>query len=135
MRYSQLFAPTMRELSADVEMVSHRLLLRAGFIRQLSAGVYTFLPLGWRVLQKISDIVRQEMNRAGAQELLMPALTPQHLWAESGREATMMEILLGVKDRWTGRSGRARAGGIEHRPAPTHRLGPGDAQPAQAAPG
>lgn len=99
MRYSQLFAPTMRELSADVEMVSHRLLLRAGFIRQLSAGVYTFLPLGWRVLQKISDIVRQEMNRAGAQELLMPALTPQHLWAESGREATMMEILLGVKDR------------------------------------
>ena len=99
MRYSMLFAPTLREVSAEVEMTSHRLLLRAGFIRQLSAGVYSFLPLGWRVLNKVSDIIREEMNRAGAQELLLPAMTPQELWAESGREATMHDVLIGFKDR------------------------------------
>ena len=99
MRYSMLFAPTLREVSADVEMLSHRLLLRAGFIRQLSAGVYSFLPLGWRVLNKVSDIIREEMNRAGAQELLMPAMTPRDLWVESGRETAMQEVLLGIKDR------------------------------------
>ncbi len=99
MRYSMLFAPTLRDVSADVEMVSHRLLLRAGFIRQLSAGVYSFLPLGWRVLNKVSDIIREEMNRAGGQELLMPAMTPQDLWIESGREAKMQDVLIGFKDR------------------------------------
>ncbi|HEX2952313.1 MAG TPA: proline--tRNA ligase [Armatimonadota bacterium] len=99
MRYSQLFAPTLREVSAEVEMTSHRLLLRAGFIRQLSAGVYSFLPLGYRVLNKVSNIIRQEMDRAGAQELLLPAMTPQDLWAESGREATMSDVLIGFKDR------------------------------------
>lgn len=99
MRYSELFAPTLREVSADVEMTSHRLLLRAGFIRQLAAGMYSFLPLGWRVLNKVSDIIRDEMNRAGGQELLLPALHPQELWAESGREATMHDVLLSTKDR------------------------------------
>ena len=99
MRYSQLFAPTLREVAADVEMASHRLLLRAGYIRQLAAGVYSFLPLGWRVLRKVSNIVRAEMDRAGAQELLLPALHPQELWAESGREATMHDVLIGLKDR------------------------------------
>lgn len=99
MRYSMMFAPTLREISAEVEMTSHRLLLRAGFIRQLSAGVYEFLPLGWRVLNKVSNIIRDEMNRAGAQELLLPALTPQELWTESGREIAMAEVLMGVKDR------------------------------------
>ncbi|HEY3377724.1 MAG TPA: proline--tRNA ligase [Armatimonadota bacterium] len=99
MRYSQLFAPTLREVSAEVEMASHRLLLRAGFIRQLSAGVYSFLPLGWRVLNKVSDIIRAEMDRAGGQELLLPVMTPQDLWAESGREATMHDVLIGFKDR------------------------------------
>ncbi len=99
MRYSQMFAPTLREVSAEVEMTSHRLLLRGGFIRQLSAGVYSFLPLGWRVLNKVAGIVRAEMDRAGAQELLMPALHPQELWAESGREATMHDVLYPVKDR------------------------------------
>jgi len=99
MRYSQLFAPTLREVAADVEMASHRLLLRAGFIRQLAAGVYSFLPLGWRVLNKVSDIIRREMDDAGAQELLMPALHPRELWAESGREATMHDVLIGLKDR------------------------------------
>lgn len=99
MRYSQLFAPTLREVSADVEMASHRLLLRAGYIRQLAAGVYSYLPLGWRVLNRVADIIRDEMDRAGAQELLMPAIHPQELWAESGREATMHDVLLGFKDR------------------------------------
>lgn len=99
MRYSRLFLPTLREVAAEVEMTSHRLLLRAGFIRQLAAGIYSYLPLGWRTLDKISDIIRDEMNRAGAQELLMPALHPQELWAESGREETMHDVLLGIKDR------------------------------------
>jgi prolyl-tRNA synthetase len=99
MRYTQLFAPTLRDVPSDVEMRSPALLLRAGFIRPLVAGVYEFLPLGWRVLNKISSIIRDEMDKSGAQELLLPALHPRELWAESGREATMHEVLLGVEDR------------------------------------
>ena len=100
MRYSTLFAPTLREVSAEVELASHRLLLRAGFIRQLSAGVYSFLPLGWRVLNNIAGIIRAEMERAGAQELLLPVMSPRELWAESGRESgPMCEVLIGFKDR------------------------------------
>jgi len=99
MRYTRLFAPTLREVPADVEMRSHALLLRAGFIRQLAAGVYEFLPLGWRVLDKVSDIIRDEMDEAGAQELLLSTLSPQELWAESGREAAMHDVLLGLEDR------------------------------------
>jgi prolyl-tRNA synthetase len=86
-------------MPSDVEMTSHRLLLRAGFMRQLVAGAYIFMPLGWRVLNKVSDIVREEMDAAGAQELLMPAIQPEELWAESGREATMSDVLIGFKDR------------------------------------
>lgn len=99
MRYSKLFAPTLREVPSDVEMRSHALLLRAGFIRQLVAGVYEFLPLGWRVLNKISNIIREEMDKAGAQELLLPTLHPRELWAESGREAGMSDVLLATEDR------------------------------------
>lgn len=99
MRYSHLFAPTLREVPADVEMVSHKLLLRAGFIRQLVTGVYEFLPLGYRTLTKVSDIIRDEMNKQGAQELLLPAMHPKELWAESGRDVTMSEVLIGFKDR------------------------------------
>ena len=99
MRYSQFFAPTLREVPSDVEMKSHALLLRAGFIRQVAAGVYSFLPLGWRVLDKVSDIIREEMDKAGAQELLLPALHPKELWAESGREPTWGDVLLGLEDR------------------------------------
>ena len=99
MRYSRLFLPTLREVATEVEMASHRLLLRAGFIRQLAAGIYSYLPLGWRSLHKVADIIRDEMDRAGAQELLMPALHPRELWAESGREATFNEVLYSVKDR------------------------------------
>src|SRR3990172_8256962 len=99
MRYSRLFAPTLREVPADVELTSHRLLLRAGFIRQLVAGVYDFMPLGLRVLNKVSDIIRDEMDKSGAQEVLLPLIHPKELWAESGREATMHDVLLGFQDR------------------------------------
>jgi prolyl-tRNA synthetase len=82
---SQLFLPTLREDPADAEAASHRLLVRGGFIRQVSAGIWTFLPLGWRVYQKVEQIVREEMDAIGAQELLMPVLTPAELWQTSGR--------------------------------------------------
>jgi prolyl-tRNA synthetase len=84
-RASQLFLPTLREDPADAEAASHRLLVRGGFIRQVSAGIWTFLPLGWRVYQKVEQIVREEMDAIGAQELLMPVLTPAELWQATGR--------------------------------------------------
>ena len=84
-RASQLFLPTLRDAPADAEAVSHKLLVRGGFIRQLSAGVWTFLPLGWRVHQKIVQIVREEMDAIGGQEMLMPVLTPAELWEQTGR--------------------------------------------------
>ena len=84
-RASQLFAPTLREAPADAEAISHKLLVRGGFIRQVSAGVWTFLPLGWRVHEKIVQIVREEMDAIGGQEMLMPVLTPAELWQTSGR--------------------------------------------------
>jgi prolyl-tRNA synthetase len=84
-RASQLFLPTLRDAPADAEAVSHKLLVRGGFIRQLSAGVWTFLPVGWRVHQKIVQIIREEMNAIGGQEMLMPVLTPAELWEQSGR--------------------------------------------------
>lgn len=99
MRYSRLFAPTLREVPSDVEMTSHALLLRAGFIRQAAAGVYEFLPLGWRVLNKVADIIRDEMDKSGAQELLLSAISPKELWEESGREGPMSDVLIGFEDR------------------------------------
>src|SRR5207302_6928984 len=84
-RASQLFLPTLRDDPADAEAASHRLLVRAGFIRQVSAGLWTFLPLGWRVHEKIAQIIREEMDEIGAQELLMPVLTPAELWKATGR--------------------------------------------------
>ena len=85
-RQSQLFIPTLREAPADAEAVSHKLLVRGGYIRQVSAGVWTFLPLGWRVHQKVVQIVREEMDAIGGQEMLMPVLTPYELWQQSGRD-------------------------------------------------
>jgi prolyl-tRNA synthetase len=85
-RASQLFIPTLREDPGDVEAVSHRLLLRGGFIRQLTAGVFTFLPLGWRVHQKIVQIIRGEIDAIGGQEMLCPVLTPFELWEQTGRD-------------------------------------------------
>ncbi len=85
MRQSQLLLTTLREAPAEAEVISHQLMLRAGFIRQLAAGMYTYMPLGRRVLRKVEQIVRDEMDRAGAGELLMPVLQPTELWQESGR--------------------------------------------------
>jgi prolyl-tRNA synthetase len=84
MRASQFFVSTLKEAPADAEVVSHQLMLRAGFIKRLSAGIYTYMPMGLRVIRKIETIVREEMNRAGAVELLMPVVQPAELWQESG---------------------------------------------------
>src|SRR6266700_2449941 len=86
-RASQLHLPTLREDPADAEAASHKLLVRGGFIRQVSAGLWTFLPLGWRVHQKVVQIVREEMDAIGGQEMLCPVLTPAELWEASGRIA------------------------------------------------
>ena len=85
-RASQLFLPTLREDPGDAEAASHKLLVRGGFIRQVSAGVWTFLPLGWRVHQRIVQIIREEIDAIGGQEMLMPVLTPFELWQQSGRD-------------------------------------------------
>ena len=99
MRMSQLVAPTLREDPSEAEVVSHKLLLRGGFIRKLAAGIYTYLPLGFRVLNKVINLVREEMNRAGAQEVFMPALLPAELWHETGRWDVYGKELFRIKDR------------------------------------
>lgn len=99
MRQSQLFMPTLREIPADADVKSHQLLLRAGFIRQNAAGIYSFLPLGKKVLHKVENIVREEMNRAGSQEMMMPALQLAELWQESGRWYSYGPELMRLKDR------------------------------------
>ena len=99
MRTSQLFIPTLRQIPGEAEVVSHRLMLRAGMIRKVAAGIYTYLPLGLRVLKKIESIIRQEMNRAGAQEVLMPILAPAELWRETGRWDFYGKELLRCQDR------------------------------------
>ncbi len=99
MRWTQAFIPTLKESPADAEITSHKLLLRAGLIRKLAGGLYTFLPLGLRALRKVEQIVREEMNRAGALEVLMPALQPPEIWQQSGRYETAAEVLFKVRDR------------------------------------
>src|SRR5215467_5295135 len=99
MRWSQTLIPTLKETPAEAEIASHKLLLRAGLIRKLTGGLYTFLPLGVRVLRKIEHIIREEMNRAGAQEVLMPALQPPDIWQQSGRYETAADVLYKVRDR------------------------------------
>jgi prolyl-tRNA synthetase len=99
MRWTQAFIPTLKETPADAEIVSHKLLLRAGLIRKLTGGLYTFLPLGVRVLRKVEQIVREEMDRAGALEVLMPALQPPEIWQQSGRYEIMRDVLYKVRDR------------------------------------
>jgi prolyl-tRNA synthetase len=97
-RWSKLFIPTLREAPTDAEVASHKLLLRAGYIRQLGAGIYSYLPLGQRSINKIIAIVREEMDKIG-QEFFLPALNPVELWQESGREAVMGQNLFHLKDR------------------------------------
>jgi prolyl-tRNA synthetase len=99
MRLSQFFMPTLRENPSEAQIVSHRLMLRAGMIRQSSAGIYCWLPLGFRVLKKIEQIVREEQDRAGCQELLMPTIQPAELWKESGRYDDYGKEMLRIRDR------------------------------------
>jgi prolyl-tRNA synthetase len=99
MRYSQYFIPTVKETPSDAEVISHQLMLRAGMIRKLAAGIYNYLPLGLRSIRKVENIVREEMNRAGAIEVLMPAVQPAELWQESGRWEQYGRELLRFKDR------------------------------------
>ncbi|MDA8101562.1 MAG: proline--tRNA ligase [Nitrospiraceae bacterium] len=96
---TRLVAKTLREAPADAEAISHRLLVRAGYIRRISSGVYSYLPLGFRVLRKIESIVREEFDAAGAQELLLPALQPIELWEETGRTKTMDDVLMRLEVR------------------------------------
>lgn len=99
MRFSQYFLPTHREIPQDAEIISHQLMLRAGLIKKLGSGLYTWLPLGLKVLQKIERIVREEMNAAGALEVLMPSVQPAELWQESDRWDTFGPLLLKITDR------------------------------------
>ena len=99
MRWTQAFIPTLKETPAEAEITSHKLLLRAGLIRKLAGGLYTFLPLGLRALRKVEHIVREEMDRAGALEVLMPALQPPEIWQQSGRYETAADVLYKVRDR------------------------------------
>jgi prolyl-tRNA synthetase len=99
MRWSQALIPTLKETPAEAEITSHKLLLRAGLIRKLTGGLYTFLPLGLRTLKKIEQIIREEMDRAGALEVLMPALQPTDIWQKSGRYETAADVLYKVRDR------------------------------------
>jgi prolyl-tRNA synthetase len=99
LRFSKLFGKTLRQAPAEADTISHQLLLRSGMIQQIATGVYTFLPLGWRTLRKIEQIVREEMDKAGAQELLMPALQPFELWEKTGRHLDFGQTLMTVKDR------------------------------------
>ena len=110
MRLSRYILPTLKEDPSDAVVLSHRLMVRAGLIRKESAGMYVYLPLGWRVLRKIIDIVRDEMDRAGALEFMMPELTSADLWKESGRWETMGPEMFRIRDR----------NGMEYALAPTH---------------
>lgn len=99
MKMSSLFVQTLREVPSDAEVVSHQLLLRGGYMRKLASGIYTYMPLMWRVLKKIENIIREEMDAKGAQELLMPIVQPRELWEQSGRWAVYGKELMRLKDR------------------------------------
>ena len=99
MKASQFFISTLKEAPADAEITSHQLMMRAGLIKRLGAGIYTYMPMGLRVIRKVEAIIREEMNRAGAVELLMPVVQPAELWQESGRFQKYGPELLRLKDR------------------------------------
>ncbi|HET6515284.1 MAG TPA: proline--tRNA ligase [Thermodesulfovibrionales bacterium] len=110
MRFSKMFVPTLRETPADAEAISHKLMLRAGYVRQLAAGLYIFLPLGWRVLNKINTILKEEMESIGGQEILMPVLHPAEIWQQTGRWDTIGDEMFRLRDR----SGRDMCLGMTH---------------------
>ena len=99
MRYSEMHLPTAREIPSDAEVASHQLMIRAGMIRKLTSGIYSYLPLGYRVIRKVEQIVREEMNKAGAQEVHLPMVQPVELWQESGRWVHYGKELLRFRDR------------------------------------
>ena len=99
MRMTRLFGNTLREAPADAEIASHQLLLRGGFVDQLASGIYSYMPLGWRTKRRVEQIVREEMDRAGAQEVLLPAIHPLELWERSGRARAFGDTLFVVNDR------------------------------------
>jgi prolyl-tRNA synthetase len=99
MRFSKLFGKTLRQAPAEAESVSHQLLLRAGMIAQEAAGIYSYLPMGWRVLKKIENVIREEMDEAGGQELMLPVLQPFELWQQSGRDVSFGKSLFTLTDR------------------------------------
>jgi len=99
MRYSEMFLPTGREVPSDAEVISHQLMIRAGLIRKLTSGIYSYLPLGYRVIRKVEQIIREEMNKAGAQEVCLPMVQPAELWQESGRWEYYGKELLRLRDR------------------------------------
>ena len=99
MRQSKILIPTLKENPSDAEVVSHKLMMRAGLVRQLASGLYSWLPIGLRVLRKVENIIRGEMDKIGAQELLMPVVQPSELWEETGRWEKMGSELCRLKDR------------------------------------
>jgi prolyl-tRNA synthetase len=99
MRYSEMFLPTGREVPSDAEVISHQLMIRAGMIRKLTSGIYSYLPLGYRVIRKLEQIIREEMNKAGAQEVHLPMVQPAEIWQESGRWVHYGKELLRLRDR------------------------------------
>lgn len=110
MRWSDAFIPTLREDPSDAEAVSHKLMVRAGFIRRLGSGTYSYLPLGFRTMRKIENIVREEMDKTGGQEVLLPAIQPAEIWKKTGRLELLKEILISYKDR----SGKLNVFGATH---------------------
>ena len=107
MLFSRMLIPTLKETPAEAEAISHQLLLRAGMIRKVASGIYNYLPLGRRVLAKVEGIVREEIDRAGALEVLLPAVQPGELWQESGRWANMAKSCCAS---WTATSGNTASG-------------------------
>ena len=99
MKAKNLYAPTLRENPAEAELVSHQLMYRAGFIRKAAGGMYTYLPLAWRTMKKIMQIIREEMDAAGGQEIMMPITQPAEIWQESGRWAVYGPEMMRLKDR------------------------------------
>src|ERR687887_1147518 len=110
MRLSKSLIPTLREDPADAEALSHRLMLRAGLVRQLAAGIYVYLPLGRRVIDKVNAIIREEMNAIGGQEVSMPVLHPAEIWRESGRWDAIGDEMFRLRDR----NGRDMCPGMTH---------------------
>src|SRR5512135_2454672 len=110
MRFSNMFIPTLRDVPADAEAISHILMLRAGYVRQLAAGMYIYLPLGWRVMNRSNKIIREEMDAIGAQEISMPVLHPAEIWQQTGRWDAIGDEMFRLKDR----SGRDMCLGMTH---------------------